>query len=1136
MSINKKIVSIITALTVSVFLFGGAGTTQALTAEELQAQIVALNAQLAALQAQLGTVGTTVTGNSIAACSGVTFSRNLALGSSGADVKCLQALLNQDAATQIAVTGAGSPGSETTYFGNLTRAAVIKFQVKYAADCLTPLGLTQGTGFVGAMTRAKLNAMLAGTTTGGTTGGTTTPVSSPTASLSSTTPGASTVPAEASKVALLSVNLQAASTALNITGLTFKRAGVGATTDWAALYLYVDGVRVTTYGRTISVDDNTVEFAALNISIPAGQTKVVTLRGDVAAIGGGATAGNQSAFQLISSNVSFAGLPITGYTMTISGVGAGTATIASGNTITNPAVGAQQATIGSFKVTATNNSETNLSQVVLTITGTMARANVTNIKLYFENTLLAEAAGVDSYDNAVLTLSTPFAIAKTLTKTFTIKADLGGRLNETLLVRILENGDVLATESSYGYGAIIAGAPVNCNGAEGLTLKGSTITLADNGPVVGKVSKQTQDVVLTKFGMTSSRTVEVIRLGVALIGSAAIIDGNDTTLVTDVRIKDADTGATLMTGTLSTTATDTTGVITMTGSFSLTANTTRNLTITVDLGNGATLNAATLKANLSMIAYSGTQVYIRDTVTGDYILTTEIVPSTVSGDNQTIEAAALNLVLGATPISQTVVTGATEVPSIGLAFGAGGGSDVTIRQIDANIYVASDVNFLATSTLTTREVVLLAKLYDGTTLLSQKTLTEAGTAGANAYGIVQFDSLSIPVTKNTTKSLTIKVDTASNLTATRYVAVEVPTTTVDVVDPNSNTVSVGLTGANIVTLGATPSRYATIQTKGTLTLGLNAAQTPVTANVAVGGQNDGKAAVTLLSFDFSATKEDVKVTDIRVTETGSSTVQAYNAIYLYDGTTLLDGTGFVVGAAYTTFDNLTVIVPANSKKTLTIKADLAGVDGAAVVTGDDAKVKVGTTTVLAIGVSSGEAIDCVGADAEGNSQYVYKTVVEAKLASTSPTGASIKGGAQNVFYMDLSNIGAYEATFVAATFTIGYNAGTGGNATASSDLACSLYDSADLGTAIYTAANCVASSTAISGAAFVVTPTTPLAIGAGATKTVILKFETSDVGSQGGAAYRFDVAAAGDLTWNDGNADVSARTRYLPITGGTLTY
>jgi len=172
---SKKLIASVIALAMAVTVVPG--LSQAATAEELAAQIQQLQAQLAGLQGQLG--GTTASGvanANIAACTGVTFTRNLTLGSTGTDVKCLQALLNSDAATAVAATGVGSAGNETTTFGGLTKAAVIKFQDKYAAEVLTPVGLTAGTGFVGAATRAKLNAMLAGgaTTGGTTTGGTTT--------------------------------------------------------------------------------------------------------------------------------------------------------------------------------------------------------------------------------------------------------------------------------------------------------------------------------------------------------------------------------------------------------------------------------------------------------------------------------------------------------------------------------------------------------------------------------------------------------------------------------------------------------------------------------------------------------------------------------------------------------------------------------------------------------------------------------------------------------------------------------------------------------------------------------------------------------------------------------------------------
>jgi len=122
-----------------------------MTVEELRVEITRIMALIKQLQAEL---------LKLRGCTITSFERNLKLGMTGNDVKCLQIILNSSADTQVATTGAGSSGAETTYFGPLTRAAVIKFQEKYASEILAPWGLTAGTGFVGKTTIAKLNTLL----------------------------------------------------------------------------------------------------------------------------------------------------------------------------------------------------------------------------------------------------------------------------------------------------------------------------------------------------------------------------------------------------------------------------------------------------------------------------------------------------------------------------------------------------------------------------------------------------------------------------------------------------------------------------------------------------------------------------------------------------------------------------------------------------------------------------------------------------------------------------------------------------------------------------------------------------------------------------------------------------------------
>jgi len=69
-------------------------------------------------------------------------------------VKCLQEFLKNQGPDIY------PEGLITGNFLTLTKAAVVRFQEKYASEILTPLRLSTGTGFFGPQTRAKINQIL----------------------------------------------------------------------------------------------------------------------------------------------------------------------------------------------------------------------------------------------------------------------------------------------------------------------------------------------------------------------------------------------------------------------------------------------------------------------------------------------------------------------------------------------------------------------------------------------------------------------------------------------------------------------------------------------------------------------------------------------------------------------------------------------------------------------------------------------------------------------------------------------------------------------------------------------------------------------------------------------------------------
>jgi hypothetical protein len=134
-----KVAAVVAGLGLVAMSFASfAPAAKALTADEIAAQIAALQAQLAALGG----------GN---AAAGATFTMDLTIGSSGAEVTALQNWLISK--------GHSIPAGATGYFGAQTQAALAAFQ---AAN-----GISPAAGYFGPITRAKVNGMAGGGAAGG---------------------------------------------------------------------------------------------------------------------------------------------------------------------------------------------------------------------------------------------------------------------------------------------------------------------------------------------------------------------------------------------------------------------------------------------------------------------------------------------------------------------------------------------------------------------------------------------------------------------------------------------------------------------------------------------------------------------------------------------------------------------------------------------------------------------------------------------------------------------------------------------------------------------------------------------------------------------------------------------------------
>jgi len=126
-----------------------------MTQEEILSKISEIEELLKQLKEQLVKIESEKDKSSSTLNCNQAFEENLFYGlKNDGRVSCLQEFLKSQGAEIY------PEGLVTGNFLSLTKVAVIRFQEKYAEEILEPLGLAEGTGFVGEMTRTKINQML----------------------------------------------------------------------------------------------------------------------------------------------------------------------------------------------------------------------------------------------------------------------------------------------------------------------------------------------------------------------------------------------------------------------------------------------------------------------------------------------------------------------------------------------------------------------------------------------------------------------------------------------------------------------------------------------------------------------------------------------------------------------------------------------------------------------------------------------------------------------------------------------------------------------------------------------------------------------------------------------------------------
>lgn len=1037
---STKFTKVFVGLMAAVVLMTGVSLAQAASLTQTQIDaIVSLLQSFGADSATVANVQSALTGGAVTptTTTGIVLSKSLKMGDNNADVKNLQIILNKDAATQVASTGAGSPGNESTYFGSLTKAAVIKFQEKYASEVLTPVGLTAGTGYVGAMTIAKLNTVAGGiTTTTTTTGGTTPTVPAGTGlTLSSATqPAATLAPQSAARIPFTKVTLTAGTDGdVVVNGIKIERTGLAQDAVFSGIVLLDENGLQLGLAKTFnSLHQATVGEA---FTVKAGQSRTMTIAGNMAT-DNIAKAGQVAYLSVVGADTTatITGvLPITGAGHTINAsLTIGTATVEKGaldpTSSVTKAVGTTGYTFSAVKITAGSAEKARIKSIRWNQSGSVSSSDLANIKTYVDSVAYDVTVSSDG-KYYTSTFGDGIVVDKGLTKEISVKGDILSGSSRTADFDIYKTTDLYISGETYGYGitpsattGTSCSGTTSCDDSEFQTIdpwydasqvtvgQGSLMVSSSTAVPAGKITNGGAGRSLASFVFDvtgESVTFTQIVLTVAtntgegggeLLSNVSIYDSNGAAIAGP---QDPNSAGTSITYTETVTLPVGKNILTVKGNLNTGWET--NATIRISFNPSSALSSVKgVTTDQTITPTPGTIVY---------------------GNTQTVSAGALTVSPASSLTTSNVVNGKTGATLGRFVLDAtASGEDVKVTSVQVRAITGTNADLDELSSI---------QLFDGAIALNTGSNVynpSSNVGAADATLTIALDSGGYIVPKGTTKIIDLKANVNASTTPTSNTTYKFDFS-VGSPDWAVTGVTTSQTIAESLQTGA--GALMTIASYGTLAITLDS------SSPSEKWYSAGTDGVTLGVYRLTGTNEAMTLTDfaVKLPNTASSSPADIEKIYLYDGVTkIAEKSSPAFGGDYSTTNTESfslpstgagsITIPVNGYKTLTVKAKLGSIGtGYPATAGHLIAVATTTTTTnyKATGAESGQTISPTASNAGASAgARVFRsspTVTRLALTNTTLTNGT------NVLYKfsvaadSAYDIGLYKVTFTVSTTT-----------------------------------------------------------------------------------------------------------------------